>query len=133
MYHVLQCHTAVNCHETSEYGQWRGTNGNIHSTILVSHRHSLQQFEEALNYIANKGYARMMPEEEKDWIELMNVIHDSVKGGMKYNTGTLLMVLSRPLASSHIASTMTVGSLGGAGELKPQHKGKTPSKDLRNP
>jgi hypothetical protein len=75
----------------------------------------------------------MMPEEEKDWIELMNVIHDSVKGGMKYNTGTLLMVLSRPLASSHIASTMTVGSLGGAGELKPQHKGKTPSKDLRNP
>jgi hypothetical protein len=98
-----------------------------------------QQFEEAFNYIANKGYARMMPEEEKDWIELMNVIHDSVKGGMKYNTGTLLMVMSRPVAmSSHIASAgsnsmmMMTGS-GGAGELKPQHKGKTPSKDLRNP
>ena len=28
----------------------------------------------------------------------MNVIHDSVKGGMKYNTGTLLMVLSRPVS-----------------------------------
>jgi hypothetical protein len=30
----------------------------------------------------------------------MNVIHDSVKGGMKYNTGTLLMVLSRPVGDS---------------------------------
>ncbi len=90
------------------------------------------QFEEAFNYIANKGYARMMPEEEKDWIELMNVIHDSVKGGMKYNTGTLLMVMSRPVVTSHIASVLAVGP-GGAGELKPQHKGKTPSKDLRNP
>lgn len=51
---------------------------------------------------------------------------------MKYDTGTLLVVLSRPLASSYVASTMTVGS-GGAGELKPQHKEKSPSKDLRNP
>ena len=32
----------------------------------------------------------------------MNVIHDSVKGGMKYNTGTLLMVLSRPVALDKI-------------------------------
>lgn len=46
--------------------------------MLVSHRRPLLQFEEAFNYIANKGYARMMPEEEKDWIELINVIHDSV-------------------------------------------------------
>jgi hypothetical protein len=35
------------------------------------------QFEEAFNYIANKGYARMPPEQEKEWLELMNVIHDS--------------------------------------------------------
>merc|ERR1712183_162396 len=54
-------------------------------------------FEEAFNYIANKGYARMNREDEKHWVDLMNVIHDSVKGGMKYNTGTLLMVLSRDL------------------------------------
>ena len=52
-------------------------------------------FEEAFNYISNKGYARMSREDEKHWVDLMNVIHDSVKGGMKYNTGTLLMVLSR--------------------------------------
>ena len=38
----------------------------------------------------------MSREDEKHWVDLMNVIHDSVKGGMKYNTGTLLMVLSRP-------------------------------------
>jgi len=40
-------------------------------------------FEEAFNYISNKGYARMNKEDEKQWMELMNIIHDSVKGGMK--------------------------------------------------
>ena len=53
-------------------------------------------YPQAFNYISNKGYARMSREDEKHWVDLMNVIHDSVKGGMKYNTGTLLMVLSRP-------------------------------------
>lgn len=75
----------------------------------------------------------MMPEEEKEWIELMNVIHESVKGGMKYNTGTLLMVLSRPLTFHEDPAVLLVSGAGGAGELKQQHKGKTPSKDLRNP
>lgn len=42
----------------------------------------------------------MSREDEKHWVDLMNVIHDSVKGGMKYNTGTLLMVLSRPVGDS---------------------------------
>ena len=55
---------------------------------------------QAFNYIANKGYARMSREDEKHWVDLMNVIHDSVKGGMKYNTGTLLMVLSRPMETA---------------------------------
>lgn len=40
-------------------------------------------FEEAFNYISNKGYSRMSKEDEKHWMELMNIIHDSVKGGMK--------------------------------------------------
>jgi hypothetical protein len=57
-------------------------------------------FEEAFNYIANKGYARMSRDDEKHWVDLINVIHDSVKGGIKYNTGTLLMVLSRPKGAS---------------------------------
>ena len=38
--------------------------------------------------------------DEKHGVDLMNVIHDSVKGGMKYNTGTLLMVLSRPVGDA---------------------------------
>jgi len=62
-------------------------------------------FEEAFNYISNKGYARMSREDEKHWVDLMNVIHDSVKGGMKYNTGTLLMVLSR--SNGDVAPTET--------------------------
>jgi hypothetical protein len=57
-------------------------------------------FEEAFNYISNKGYGRMSREDEKHWIDLINVVHDSVKGGMQFNTGTLLMVLSRPTGTS---------------------------------
>jgi len=88
-------------------------------------------FEEAFNYIANKGYARMSPEEEKEWIELMNVIHDSVKGGMKYNTGTLLMVLTRPVASSITAAVPADAKSAGGPAGK---GGKTPSKETsRNP
>ena len=70
----------------------------------------------AFNYISNKGYARMSREDEKHWVDLMNVIHDSVKGGMKYNTGTLLMVLSRPVSSD-------------SSDKKDVSKAKTPSKD----
>jgi len=54
-------------------------------------------FEEAFNYIAYKGYIRMPKEEEHEWIDTMNAVHASVKGGMKYNTGKLLMVLFRPI------------------------------------
>jgi hypothetical protein len=69
----------------------------------------------------------MTPDEEKEWIELMNVIHDSVKGGMKYNTGTLLMVLTRPVASSMELIAAGVDKVVVS-------KGKTPSKDsTRNP
>lgn len=61
-----------------------------------------QHFHQAFNYISNRGYARMSREDEKHWVDLMNVIHDSVKGGMKYNVGTLLMVLSRPVADGKV-------------------------------
>ena len=73
--------------------------------------------KQAFNYISNKGYARMNREDEKHWVDLMNVIHDSVKGGMKYNTGTLLMVLSRPVPSD-----------GTGDKDKLVSKTKTPSK-----
>ena len=54
-------------------------------------------FEEAFNYIAYKGYIRMAKEDEREWMDTMNNVHASVKGGMKYNTGKLLMVLYRPI------------------------------------
>lgn len=54
-------------------------------------------FEEAFNYIAYKGYIRMPKEDEREWMDTMNNVHASVKGGMKYNTGKLLMVLFRPI------------------------------------
>lgn len=52
----------------------------------------------------------MSREDEKHWVDLMNVIHDSVKGGMKYNTGTLLMVLSRPVSESQMAAAEKMGN-----------------------
>eukprot|EP01083_Nonionella_stella_P150638 480234_1 len=53
--------------------------------------------EEAFNYIAYKGYIRMAKDDEAEWMDTMNNVHASVKGGMKYNTGKLLMVLYRPI------------------------------------
>ncbi len=55
-------------------------------------------FEEAFNYIAYKGYIRMTGEDEREWMDTMNNVHAGVKGGMKYNTGKLLLVMYKPLA-----------------------------------
>ena len=41
----------------------------------------------------------MPKEDEAEWMDTMNNVHASVKGGMKYNTGKLLMVLYRPIDS----------------------------------
>ena len=62
----------------------------------------------------------MSREDEKHWVDLMNVIHDSVKGGMKYNTGTLLMVLSRPVQPDQTTPVEKIE--------KSSTKTKTPSK-----
>jgi len=67
-------------------------------------------FEEAFNYISNRGYIRMQRDDEEDWIQLMNHIHTSVKGGMRYNTGKLLMILYRPIEEKDSGSVA-----GGAG------------------
>eukprot|EP00555_Chaetoceros_dichaeta_P010788 CAMPEP_0198264616 /NCGR_PEP_ID=MMETSP1447-20131203/16262_1 /TAXON_ID=420782 /ORGANISM="Chaetoceros dichaeta, Strain CCMP1751" /LENGTH=123 /DNA_ID=CAMNT_0043953615 /DNA_START=97 /DNA_END=468 /DNA_ORIENTATION=+ len=66
------------------------------------HRVFFDFFEEAFNYIANKGYSRMPDEEESEWIQLMKKAHLSIKGGTRYNSGTLLIVLSRPVDLSQI-------------------------------
>ena len=82
--------------------------------------HLVSSLTQAFNYISNKGYARMSREDEKHWVDLMNVIHDSVKGGMKYNTGTLLMVLSRPVTEEKMTAAEKVE--------KPPKKQNTPAK-----
>ena len=40
----------------------------------------------------------MTGEDEAEWMDTMNNVHAGVKGGMKYNTGKLLLVLYKPLA-----------------------------------
>eukprot|EP00551_Chaetoceros_affinis_P001796 CAMPEP_0203634506 /NCGR_PEP_ID=MMETSP0088-20131115/1426_1 /ASSEMBLY_ACC=CAM_ASM_001087 /TAXON_ID=426623 /ORGANISM="Chaetoceros affinis, Strain CCMP159" /LENGTH=137 /DNA_ID=CAMNT_0050488121 /DNA_START=25 /DNA_END=438 /DNA_ORIENTATION=+ len=54
-------------------------------------------FEEAFNYVANKGYVRCTGNEEAEWIQTFSEAHNSVKGGMRYNTGKLLMILTKPV------------------------------------
>jgi hypothetical protein len=51
-------------------------------------------FEEAFNYLANKGYSRMKEADADDWMEAVNAAHSSIPNGTRYNTGVLLMVLS---------------------------------------
>jgi len=75
-------------------------------------------FEEAFNYIAAKGYARMPKGEEAEWMDLMESIHASVKGGMKYNTGRLLMVLHKPLIP-HKGEDYDESMRGGRGYEEP--------------
>ena len=39
----------------------------------------------------------MSGEEKKDWEDIFDEAHTSIKGGMRYNTGKLLMVLTKPV------------------------------------
>lgn len=63
----------------------------------MNNRRYFDFFEEAFNYVAYKGYIRMRGEDEQEWMDTMNRVHAGVKGGMKYNTGKLLLVLYKPL------------------------------------
>lgn len=94
--------------------------GALISTFSCPLRVVVHSAMQAFNYISNKGYSRMSREDEKHWVDLMNVIHDSVKGGMKYNTGTLLMVLSRPVSDAQMVAAEKTE--------KPPKKQMTPSK-----
>ena len=61
--------------------------------LIVSfspHKQYFDFFEEAFNYIANKGYARMGKEDEAEWMDTLNEANAS-------ETGKLLTVLQRPV------------------------------------
>jgi hypothetical protein len=67
--------------------------------LIVSfspHKQYFGFFEEAFNYIANKGYARMSMDDEEEWKDTLNYAYDSVEGEMK--SGKLLMVLRRSVS-----------------------------------
>ena len=54
-------------------------------------------FEEAYNYATTKGFARMSKHEEDEYMSIVRRAHKSVPGGIRYNTGRLLMVLCKKL------------------------------------
>ena len=50
----------------------------------------------------------MSKEKEKEWVELLQAIHESViEGGLKYNCGNLVMVLSRPVKTKVVKPSAT--------------------------
>ena len=54
-------------------------------------------FEEAYNYATTKGFTRMSKHEEDEYMSIVRRAHKSVPGGIRYNTGRLLMVLCKRL------------------------------------
>jgi hypothetical protein len=54
-------------------------------------------FEEAFNFVCQKGYAQMTKHEEKEYMDIIKLAHKSVPGGCRFNTGRLLMVLKKNL------------------------------------
>jgi len=69
-------------------------------------------FEEAFNYLANKGYARMKDGDADEWMEAVNAAHASIPNGTRYNTGVLLMVLSRAVDKRIVYHQNSQGSVG---------------------
>ncbi|KAL3803123.1 hypothetical protein HJC23_003398 [Cyclotella cryptica] len=61
-------------------------------------------FEEAFNFICQKGYAQMPKHEEDDYMEVIKRAHRSVPGGCRFNTGRLLMVLKKNLIPVKVSS-----------------------------
>jgi hypothetical protein len=60
-------------------------------------------FEEAFNFVCQKGYSRMPKHEEKEYIDIIKTAHKSVPGGCRFNTGRLLMVLKKELVPVRIS------------------------------
>jgi len=54
-------------------------------------------FEEAYNYACQKGFTRLPKHEEKEYMSIIRRAHKTVPGGIRYNTGRLLMVLHKKL------------------------------------
>jgi hypothetical protein len=54
-------------------------------------------FEEAFNFVCQKGYSQMPKQEEKEYMDIIKQAHKSVPGGCRFNTGRLLMVLKKNL------------------------------------
>ncbi|KAL7478128.1 hypothetical protein ACHAW6_003903 [Cyclotella cf. meneghiniana] len=61
-------------------------------------------FEEAFNFICQKGYAQMPKHEEDEYMEVIKCAHRSVPGGCRFNTGRLLMVLKKNLVPVKVSS-----------------------------
>ena len=66
-------------------------------------------FEEAYNFIVQKGFSRMPKHEENDYIELIKRAQKSVPGGCRYNNGKLLMVLKKKLVPVIVSEEQSMG------------------------
>ncbi|KAL3766835.1 hypothetical protein ACHAWO_002273 [Cyclotella atomus] len=61
-------------------------------------------FEEAFNFVCQKGYTQMPKHEEKEYMDIIKIAHKSVPGGCRFNTGRLLMVLKKNLVPIRVST-----------------------------
>lgn len=94
-------------------------------------------FEEAFNFVCQKGYAQMPKHEEKEYMEIIKAAHKSVPGGCRFNTGRLLMVLKKNLVPIRISpaddeeptgTVMGDGSLSYGNKIEKRKKGRSKNK-----
>mmetsp|Transcript_11734 Transcript_11734/g.24345 ORF Transcript_11734/g.24345 Transcript_11734/m.24345 type:complete len:915 (-) Transcript_11734:178-2922(-) len=62
--------------------------------------------EDAINYMAKRGYARMRKEDELEWMKLLGKAHGVVKVGptkkkQRYRKGKLVLIMSKPITDDY--------------------------------
>ena len=81
-------------------------------------------FEEAYNYASQKGFSRMSPPEEKDYMEMIGEAYKSIPGGPRFNRGRLLIVMKKSLVPVRIEDDSEPDGLVADGGLEEGRAGR---------
>ena len=73
-----------------------------------------RQLEDAIGYMARRGYKRMVGDEEKEWRVVLERAHGVVKVGkekdkQRYRKGKLVLILKKTIGITITSLVMTMG------------------------
>ncbi|EJK76941.1 hypothetical protein THAOC_01268 [Thalassiosira oceanica] len=80
-------------------------------------------FEEAYNFASQKGFSRMSPPEESDYMEMIRSAYNSIPGGPRFNRGRLLIVMKKRLVPVRIEDDSEPDGLVAGRELEEGREG----------